>query len=188
MSERIRIGQFRLEHRTIAVSAEPEGTTATAWIERIAPPPHLALGYATELDSSAPRLHLYRAEWTPGLRHGLKESLAEVWADALNTGLIQPRERNAVLIPLGEAEIDGNVLDFVWTSLSGHVQVRFRHLDPNVIGHVVFADRRAPALVANSHHAAWAEEEIHKRAIIEVATRLWRSRREIASASDGLHA
>ncbi|MEV3935597.1 hypothetical protein AB0K52_06425 [Glycomyces sp. NPDC049804] len=138
MSDRIIIGRVQLEHRTVTVTAEPHGTTATAWIERTTPAPQLALGYVTELDSPAPRLCLYRAEWSPGLRHRCKEALSQVWADALTTGLIQPREANSVLIPIGEAKIDGAVVDFVWTSVSDHIQIRFRHLEPNVIGHVVF--------------------------------------------------
>ena len=179
MNDRTVIGQITLEHRTIEVTAEPEGTTATAWIERAHPAPRLALGYATELDSPAPRLCLYRAEWTPSLRDGFKEALSQVWAEALASGLIRPREANSVLIPIGEAEIDGAMVDFVWTSVSDHVQVRFRYLDPNVIGHVVFNGRRSPALIANAHHAAWAGEAEHERALIDTATVLWRRRSEI---------
>jgi hypothetical protein len=181
MNDRIVIGRLQLEHRTIEVTAETEGTRATAWIERTAPAPRLALGYVSELDSPAPRLHLYRAEWPPGLRHGLKEALAQVWAEAVASGLLAPRERNTTLIPLGEAEIDGAVVDFVWTSVSDHVQVRFRHLEPNVIGHVVFGGRTVPAMVANSHHAAWAAEPDHERAMIATATALWHA----AHGTDG---
>ncbi|THV40629.1 hypothetical protein [Glycomyces buryatensis] len=182
MSDRIRIGELHLEHRTVEVTAEPAGTTSTAWLERTYPAPHLALGYVTELDSPASRLCLYRAEWSPELRQGFKVALTLVWVDALASGLIQPREANSALIPIGEAQIDGATVDFVWTSLSDHIQVRFRHLDPNVIGHVVFGDRQSPALVANSHHAAWAEETDHQRAIISTATEFWRERREVVRA------
>lgn len=179
MSDRIVIGRLQLEHRTVEVTADPDGSKATAWLERTLPAPRIALGYVTELDSPAPRLCLYRAEWSPGLRHGFKEALVQVWAEALAAGLIRPREANSVLIPIGEAEIDGAVVDFVWTSVSDHIQVRFRHLAPNVIGHVIFDGRRSPALVANAHHAAWAGEDEHERALIETATTLWRKRSEI---------
>lgn len=179
MRERIRIVRIQLEHRTIAVTAEPEGTTATAWIERTHPAPRLALGYVSELDSPSPRLCLYRAESPTELREGLKEALVQFWADALASGALAPRERNATLIPIGEAEIDGSTVDFVWTSVSDHIQVRFRHFDPSVIGHVVFNARKAPALVANSYHAAWAAEPGHERALIEAATGLYRRRFEL---------
>jgi hypothetical protein len=184
MSDRIVIGQIQLEHRTIEVTAESEGTTATAWIERLVPAPRLALGYVTELDSPAPRLCLYRAEWTLELRDGLKEAIAQVWADAIASYAIQSRETNTALIPIGETEIDAMTVDFVWTSISDHIQVRFRHLQPNVIGHVVFGPRKSPALVPNAHHRAWAEEPDHAQAILRVASGLHQRRHEITSTVD----
>jgi hypothetical protein len=183
MSDRIVIGQIQLEHRTIEVTAESEGTTATAWIERLVPAPRLALGYVTELDSPAPRLCLYRAEWTPELRHDLKEALAQVWADTLASGAIQPRKANKALIPIGETEIDGMTVDFVWTSISDHIQVRFRHLQPNLVGHVIFGSRKEPALVPNSHHRAWAEESDHAESIIQAASGFYQRRQEITGST-----
>lgn len=184
MKDRIVIGRIQLVQRTIEVTAELEGLTSTAWFERVTPAPRLALGYVTELDSSAPRLCLYRAEWSPELRYDLKTALSKVWAEAVESGAIRSRDRNAILIPLGEAQIDRNVIDFVWTSVSGHVQIRFRHLNPNVIGHVVFASRKDPALVANSHHRAWAEEPEHAQSIIRIARGLYHRRYQITGAVD----
>lgn len=39
MNDSIFIGLLQLEHRPIEVTAAPEGTTAIAWIERLAPAP-----------------------------------------------------------------------------------------------------------------------------------------------------
>jgi hypothetical protein len=78
MSEPKILGQFQLEHRTIQVSGD-DGNAGTVWLRRVHPDPPMALGCVVELDSSTPRLRLYRAEWPDDLRERAKEETLAIW-------------------------------------------------------------------------------------------------------------
>ncbi|MCD0442776.1 hypothetical protein LO763_03950 [Glycomyces sp. A-F 0318] len=78
MSEPKILGQFQLEHRTIQVSGD-DGSAGTVWLQRVHPDPPMALGCVVELDSSTPRLRLYRAEWPDDLRERAKEQTVAIW-------------------------------------------------------------------------------------------------------------
>lgn len=77
MNEPKILGQFQLEHRTIQVSGDGNGTTV--WLQRVHPDPPMALGCVVELDTNTPRLRLYRAEWPDHLRDEAKTRTIEVW-------------------------------------------------------------------------------------------------------------
>lgn len=81
MSEPKILGQFQLEHRTIQVSGD-DGNAGTVWLRRVHPDPPMALGCVVELDSSTPRLRLYRAEWPDALREQAKEQTLAIWRSA----------------------------------------------------------------------------------------------------------
>nr|BFF25778.1 hypothetical protein GCM10025732_37430 [Glycomyces mayteni] len=81
MNEPKILGQFQLEHRTIQVSGD-DGNVGTVWLQRLHPDPPMALGCVVELDSSTPRLRLYRAEWPDALRELAKEQTIKIWRAA----------------------------------------------------------------------------------------------------------
>lgn len=84
MSEPMVLGQFQLEHRTIEVTGR-DGNTV--WLQRIYPDPPMALGCVVELDTTTPRLRLYRAEWPEQLRNIAKQEAANIWRSHQTTSI-----------------------------------------------------------------------------------------------------
>jgi hypothetical protein len=80
--ERIILGRFTLEHRTIEAYQVAGGSTTSVRLRRIAPEPAVELGYITRIGHLTARLHLYRAEWAPPLRRLAKERVTQVWMHA----------------------------------------------------------------------------------------------------------
>ncbi|MDA1358667.1 hypothetical protein O1R50_03480 [Glycomyces luteolus] len=155
---RIAIGRFRLQHRIIEVTVEAEVLGATAWLTRIEPTPVHELGYLVELHTDVPRLHLYRAEWSPELRAAAKDEVHAIWNAAVASAAIEPRPVNTTLVPLGQATIDDQRVNFVWATVADTILVDFADTEPRRIGTVLIHGREEPAFISQPEHHAWAKE------------------------------
>jgi hypothetical protein len=80
--ERIVLGRFTLEHRTVEVYQVAGGSTTAVRLRRVAPDPAVELGYITRIGHFSASLRLYRAEWDKRLRRLAKERAAQVWMHA----------------------------------------------------------------------------------------------------------
>lgn len=174
---RIAIGRFSLQHRTLEVTVEAEGLGATAWLERVAPAPVHELGYMVELHTDVPRLHLYRAEWSPELRAAAKTEVRAIWNAAIASGIIEPRPLNTILMPLGQVTIDGQIVNFVWATVADTILVDFADTESHRIGTVIVESRDEPAFISQPQHHAWVQEGDRIARIIAEATKCYRERR-----------
>jgi hypothetical protein len=73
------------------------------------------------------------------------------------------------MIPLGRLEIDGLMIELVWSTLSDTVLADFRDVEPRRIGTVVFAGRSEPAFVAQPEHLHWLGYEEREERILRAA-------------------
>lgn len=181
---RIEIGRFRLERRTIAVTVEADGLGATVWLERVEPAPRHELGYVVELHTAVPRLHLYRAEWSPELRTAAKAEVRAIWTAAISSGTIEPRPVNSTLVPLGEAHIDGQTVKLTWATVPDTVLIDFADTEPGRIGTVVPKGRNEPAFISQPEHHAWAVEPGRSAQIVAEAVARYTERCMHAGQTD----